>query len=160
MFAIVMTIVLLLFTGIGIILLVRPSLYMRRNPNPWMKETPWTRIQMRVLGLVICLFLLLVVSGILSGVSKSELLGGFSDNILVALWVAFISAWVGGLVSWILWRFASFRVFIRQHYSTDKIEDAAWERKMTISFCSLLLVIVAVAFFLAAKGYHPRVRGS
>ena len=156
MFGIVIGIVLLLFTGIGVILLVRPSLYMRWNSNPWLKGTPWNRVQMRVVGLVVCLFLLLVASGILSGPSKSKLLASFSDNILVTLWVAFISAWFGGLVSWILWRFASFRTLIHERYSPDKIEGAAWERKMTIWFCSLLFVIVAVTFFLAAKGLPPQ----
>lgn len=160
LFAVFLTIALLIFTGISVVLLVRPSLYMRWHPNPWMKNTPWYRIQMRVLGLVICLFVLLVLSGTLKGVSKSDLLEGFSDNILVALWVVFISAWLGGILSWVLWRFSSFRIFIRQHYSTDKIESPQWERRVTITFCGLLLCIVGSALFLAALGYHPRVKGS
>ena len=155
LFAILLTVVLLLFTGISVILLVRPSLYMRRNPNPWMKDTPWTRIQMRAVGLVFCLFILMVLSGSLRGVSKSDFLIGFSDNILVALLLAFISGWVGGILSWIVWRFAAIRIFVHQHYSSDKLEDPAWERRMTITFSALLLLIVASALFLAAEGYHP-----
>lgn len=39
-----------------------------------MKDTPWTRIQMRTVGLVFCLFVLMMLSGILSGVLKSDFL--------------------------------------------------------------------------------------
>jgi hypothetical protein len=35
------------------------------------------------------------------------------------------------------------------------LKDAAWERLMTATFCSLLAFIVAAALFLAAKGNHP-----
>ena len=93
MFALLFVVVLLLLAGISVILLVRPSLYMRRYPNPWMQDTPWTRMQMRVVGLVFFLFVLMVFLGIFSSASKSGFLKGFSDNILVALWLAFISAW-------------------------------------------------------------------
>jgi CBS domain containing-hemolysin-like protein len=159
MFAILATIILCVVAGISLVLLLRPSLYMRRFPNPWMKDTPWTRLQMRVVGLIVCLFLLLMLSGILGGVSRSRLLDGFSDNILVALWVAFTVAWVGGILSWVLWRFPAFRSFIGQRFSIDKIKSAKWEHTVTISFCALLFAIVAAAVFLAAAGYHPNVRG-
>jgi hypothetical protein len=160
MFAILAIVVLSAVAGISLILLVRPSTYMRRFPNPWMKDTPWTRIQMRVLGLVICLFLLLILSGILSDVSSSKLLDAFSKNILVALWLAFSLAWVGGILSWVSWRFPAFRSFVGRRFSVDKIESVKWEHTITISFCSLLLAIVAAALFLAAAGYHPNVSGN
>jgi hypothetical protein len=103
------------------------------------------------------LFILMVLSGSSSGVSKSDFLAGFSDNILVALWLAFISVWVGGILSWIVWRFAAIRIFVRQRYSSEKLEDPAWERRVTVTFCALLLLIVASALFLAPEGYHlPR----
>lgn len=160
MFAILAVVVLSAVAAISLILLVRPSTYTRRFPNPWMKDTPWTRIQMRVLGLVICLFLLLILSGILSDVSNSKLLAGFSKNILVALWFAFSLAWVGGILSWVLWWFPAFRSFVGRRFGVDKIESVKWEHTITISFCSLLLAIVAAALFLAAAGYHPNVSGN
>jgi hypothetical protein len=111
---------------------------------------------MRAVGLVFCLFAFMVLSNILSGGSKSVLVGGFSKNMLVALWLAFLAMWVGGILSWILWRISAVRIWIRGRYSADKLEDPAWERRMTITFSALLLSVVGGALFLAAMGYHAR----
>jgi hypothetical protein len=154
-FVVLLIFAVLVFSGISVILLVRPSLYLRRYRNPWMEDTPWNRAQMRAVGLVFSLFMLVVLTGIGKGASKSALLEGFHNNILVALWITFLIAWVGGILSWILWRFPAIRTFVRNLYSADKLEDPAWERRMTTTFCSLLSFIVVVALFLAAMGYHP-----
>lgn len=153
-FAILFVLFLLVMAGISLYLLIRPSQYIRRSKNPWMQDTPWMRLQMRGLGLVFSLFVLMVVSGILGGSTKSTLLGGFHTNILIALWVVFGACWVTGIISWILWRFVAFRIFIRRRFDSEKLENPAWERRMTILFCSLLASIVVVAYFLAVEGYR------
>src|SRR5437773_5840309 len=55
--------VLAIFASLALILLVRPPLFLRRIPNPLLPDTPWNRVQMRGIGLVFCLFVLLVLSG-------------------------------------------------------------------------------------------------
>jgi uncharacterized membrane protein len=153
LFAIFGTLVFGFFAVVSIVLMARPAFYMRRYPNPWMEDTPWTRIQLRAVGLIFSLFVILVVSGVLSG--SSNLLDGFSSNINVALFLAFFAAFITGILSWILWRFSSFRIFVRKHYSSEKLEDPAWERRLTVTFCGLLLGIVSIALILAVLGYHP-----
>jgi hypothetical protein len=112
-----------LFAGISLSVLIRPSQYIRRSKNPWMEDTPWMRLQLRAVGLVFCLFILMVVSGILGGNTKSDLLEGFHKNLLIALWLAFVAGWVVGIVSWILWRFMAFRSFICTHFESRKLEN-------------------------------------
>jgi len=55
-FKLMMTIALLLITGISLMCLLQPSLYLRWFPNRFMPDTPWNRIQLRALGLTFCLF--------------------------------------------------------------------------------------------------------
>jgi hypothetical protein len=155
LFAILFTSVLFVFAGIGVLLLVNPSRYVRRNPNRWMKDTPWMRIQLRWVGLVFCLFALMALSGSLSHDSQSKVVRGFSDNILVALWLAFASAWVCGILSWIAWRFIAVQIWVRQRFPSEELESPAWERRMTITFSALLLLIVSSALVMAAAGLHP-----
>lgn len=155
LFAILFIAVLIGFVGFGLYVLVNPSRYMRRNPNTWMENTPWTRIQLRAVGLVFCLFALMVLSGSLSHGSQSKVFRGFSDNILVALWLAFACVWVCGISSWVAWRFIAVRVWVRQHFPSEELESPAWERRMTITFSALLLLIVVSAFFMAVVGLYP-----
>jgi hypothetical protein len=153
-FALLAGIALTVFAGISITVLVRPSQYIRWSRNPWMEDTPWTRLQMRAVGLVFCLAVIMVVSGILSGNRKSAVLQGFHENILIALWLAFIATWIVGIVSFILWRIMAFRIFIRTHFDSERLGDTAWERRMSVLFCSVLASIVAIAIVLAVGGYH------
>lgn len=155
LFATLITAVLFVVAGIGVFLLINPSSYMRRNPNPWMKDTPWTRIQLRAVGLVFCLFALMVLSGSLSHDSQSIVFRGFSDNILVALWLAFACVWVCGILSWIAWRFIAVRIWVRHQFPPEELESPAWERRMSIAFSALLLLIVASALLMTAGGVHP-----
>lgn len=143
--------VLLLFSAVGLILLIRPALHFRIFPNPLMRDTPWNRLQMRTAGLIVCLFMLLASSGLLTGVSKSEVLEGFHNNMLIALWVSFFTA---PIISWILWRF-SVNFLVRRGLIDPTMEDPAWERGMALTFCSLLSFIVLIALFLAARGHYP-----
>jgi hypothetical protein len=151
-FAVMAVAVLLIFTSIGLILLIRPALHFRTFPNPLMRDTPWNRLQMRTLGLALCLFILLVATGGWTGVPKRETLEGFHNNILIALW---ISVFAAPIVSWILWRF-SIDFLVRRGRVDPTLEDPAWERAMTLTFCSLLSFIALLALFLAARGHYPQ----
>ena len=153
-FALLAGIFLSLFAGISLAVLIKPSQFIRASGNRWMEDTPWTRLQMRTVGLVFCLMVLMAVSGILRGHTNSVILKGFHENVLIALWLAFVATWVFGVISFILWRFMAFRIFIRTHFDSERLENPAWERRMTVLFCSLLASIVAIAFVLAAGGYH------
>jgi hypothetical protein len=155
-FAVMFAIVLLLFAGLGLTLLIRPSIHFRIFPNPLMRDTPWNRLQMRTLGLILCLFILLVVTGGWTGVPKRETVEGFHNNILVALWSSLLAA---PIISWMLWRF-SVDFLVRRGHIDPTMEDPSWERGMTVTFCSLLLFIVLIALFLAARGHHPQFKRS
>jgi len=149
-------IALLVFSGVGLILLIHPALHFRIFPNPMMRDMPWIRLQMRTVGLVFCLFALLILTSGWAGVPKRETLDGFHNNILVALWASLFAAPV---ISWILWRF-SVDFLVRRGHIDPTMEDPSWERGMTVTFCSLLLFIVLIALFLAARGHHPQFKRS
>jgi hypothetical protein len=150
-FAVLATIALLLLSSVGLILLIRPLLYFRLFPNPLMPNAPWNRLQMRAVGLVLCLMLLMMISGLSTGVSKFEFLEGFHKNILIALWASFFTV---PILCWILWRFCV-DFLVRRGYIDATMEDPALERGLTLAFCSLLLLVVMIAFFLAAMGHYP-----
>jgi hypothetical protein len=155
-FAVIALTVLLLFSGVGLILLIRPALHFRIFPNPLMRNTPWNRLQLRTLGLVLCLFILLVATGGWTGAPNRETLDGFHNNILIALWASVFAA---PIICWILWRF-SVDFLVRRGHIDPSMEDPAWERSMTLTFCSLLLSITLIALFLAARGHHPQFKRS
>jgi hypothetical protein len=155
-FAVIAGTVLLVFSGVGLILLLYPALHFRVFPNPLMRDTPWNRLQMRTVGLVLCLFILLVVTSGWAGVPKRETLEGFHNNILVALWVSLFAA---PIICWILWRF-SVDFLVRHGHIDPSMEDPAWERGMAVTFCSLLLLTVLFALFMAARGHHPQLKRS
>ena len=155
LFAMLFMSVMFVLFGFGLYVLVNPSRYMRRNPNPRMENTPWTRIELRAVGLVICLFALMALSGSFSHGSASNLLAGFSDNILVALWLAFACVFVCGILSWFAWQFIAVRIWVRQHFPAEQLETPTWERRMSIIFCTLLLLAVVGALLMAVAGIHP-----
>lgn len=148
MWAIFVILVFLFFAGLALILLVWPSLFLRRIRNPLMLDTPSNRVQTRGIGLIFSLFVLFVLSG---GTSKSELHEGFHRNILVALWVSIFTL---PILLWILWQF-SVRSFVRRGYINGTSEDPAWERRMTLVFCTALVTAIVLALFLAANGHRP-----
>ena len=45
---------------------------------------------------------------------------------------------------------------VNRRYLTGDAEEPQWELRMSLAFCSLLCVIVAVAFLLAMKGIYPK----
>jgi hypothetical protein len=148
LFAILLTVVVLFFTGVAITLLVRPSLLLRHFANPLQRDTPENRVQMRGVGIIFCLFVLQII---LAAAPPSELLNNFRHNLLIALWA---SPFTVPILLWILWRF-SVRSFIRRAQVEGISEDPAWERRMTLIFCATLLFVVVLALTLASKGHHP-----
>src|SRR6202021_240106 len=140
--------------GIALVLLVSPSLHFRLQPNPFMADTPWNRLQMRIVGLIVCLFLVTAITGWSGASRNSQLLNGFSSNVLVALWTTFIAAIAIGIVCAILWRFSAFRAFIRSRYPSDKLQSPGWERSMAVIFSSILLLVVDISLLLAPEGAH------
>ena len=150
-FAVLFVAVFFVFAGISIIALTRPALFLRIFPNPFMPDTPINRVQLRGLGLVFCLTLLMMLSGTLSGAFSSPVVEAFADNMLLALWISFFGV---PILMWILWR-VSLRSFMRHCYINGTFEDPAWERRMTITFSSILLLVVLTAWIFAARGIHP-----
>jgi hypothetical protein len=146
LFAIILAIFLLSLFGVSLILLVRPSMFLRHFRNPLQPDIPQNRVQMRGVGLFFCLFTLMMISGSLK---KPE---GFHQNILIALWV---SPLLIPILLWILWRYSPLQQVIRRHLTGERVEDPAWELRMTFTFSGLLLLVVVIAFLLSSMGYHP-----
>lgn len=145
-FAILLAIVLLFFAGIGVILLIWPSKFLRQIQNPWQPDTPLNRVRIRPGGIFFCLFVLLIISG------ATKSLEGFHRNILLALWVSPI---ILPIFLWILWRYSSLQQ-VNRRYLAGEPDSKQWELGMSVSFCSLLFMMVVIAFFLAANGIYPK----
>jgi Mn2+/Fe2+ NRAMP family transporter len=144
---ILLPIALLFLGGIGLVLLLWPSRWLRRQRNPWQPDTPENRLYTRSLGQMVCLFLLLIVSGFGSGATAE----GFHRNILVALWISFL--FVPVLV-WILWRTSPLRRVARR-LLTGELDEEKWELRMSLAFSGLLTSMIITAFLLALNGYYP-----
>jgi hypothetical protein len=142
------------FGVIGGSFLVRPSFGIRILKNPWMPDTPWNRLQMRALGLAFFLFASVALSMILAKATRSPLLEGLYENLVIALWLVFSTLWILGLFSWIAWRFTSVRVFVCRYFLPGDAEAPAWERRMTVIFCSILAAVLATALLLAARTHN------
>jgi hypothetical protein len=61
-FAILVAIVLLIFAGVGVVLLLWPSQFLHHFQNPLQPDTPVTRVQMRGIGFMLCLLILMKVN--------------------------------------------------------------------------------------------------
>jgi hypothetical protein len=144
--AILLAIVLLFFAGLGVILLLWPSKFLRHIQNPLQPDTPLNRVHMRSLGVVVCLFLLLTTSGSMLA------LEGFHRNILLALWTSPI---VLPIFLWILSRYSPLKQ-VNRSYLAGEAEETQWELRMCAAFCSLLFLMVVTAFFLAKRGIYPK----
>jgi Mn2+/Fe2+ NRAMP family transporter len=131
----------LFFAAAGIILMVWPSAFLRHVRNPLQPDTPLNRVYTRTLGVYMCLFVLLAVSGALEG---------FHRNVLMAL---SISPVILPVLLWILWRYSSLQQ-VNRRYLVDGTVDPHWELRMSVAFCSLLFIIVASALLLARRGIY------
>ena len=134
-------IVLFIFAAIGFVLLLWPSRFLRHVRNPLQPDTPVNRVNMRAVGVITCLFVLLTISGAFEG---------FHRNILVALSASPI---ILPIFLWALWRYSSLQQ-VNRRYLTGEAEDSRWELRMSIAFCSLLFVTVVCALLLAKNGIY------
>jgi Mn2+/Fe2+ NRAMP family transporter len=132
---------LLFFAAVGGVLLVWPSAFLRYVRNPLQPDTPLNRVYMRTLGVFMCLFVLLAVSGAFEG---------FQRNVLMAL---SISPVMLPILLWVLWRYTALRQ-VNRRYLVDGTVDPHWELRMSVAFCSLLFIIVASALLLAKRGIY------
>jgi Mn2+/Fe2+ NRAMP family transporter len=139
----VFAIVLLFFAAVGVVLTVWPSMFLRHVRNPLQPDTPINRVHARALGVFVCLFVLVTISGAFEG---------FHRNILVALSVSPI---VLPIFLWILWRYSSLQR-VNRRYLTGEAEESHWELRMSIAFCSLLSIMVVFALLLAMSGIYPK----
>ena len=134
MFAILVFFVLGAVGMLGITILLRPSTFFRWFPNPMMPDTPLSQLQIRPVGLIFLLFIVLVLS---SG-SKSAIIEDFHKNILIALYaMLFISP----IICLVLWRFG------RGKYDR-------WDHRITLTFASIFLLTIITALLLAISGNH------
>jgi hypothetical protein len=145
LFAVFLSIVLLFVAAVAAVLLIWPSKFLRLFQNPLQPDTPINRVHIRALGVSVSLFLLLIISG---GTGTLE---GFHGNILLALWASWL---ILPAFLWILWRYSPLQQ-VNRRYLVGEAEDSRWEFRMSVTFCSLLFIIVAVAFLLAIGGIYP-----
>jgi hypothetical protein len=140
-FASIFTIGLLFLACVGIVLIVRPSAFLRHVRNPRQPDTPINRVNVRAVGVVVCLFVLVAISGAFDA---------FHKNILVALTASPIILMV---FLWGLWRHSSLQRVNRRDLAGET-DEPYWELRMSVAFCSLLFIIVASALLLAMRGIH------
>lgn len=141
-FAILLTIVFLIWVGLSFVLLLWPSSLLRHFQNPMQPDTPINRVHMRAVGVFFCLFVLQPISG---SIKTHE---GFHRNILIALWASPV---VLPIFLWILWRYSSLQQ-VNRRYLAREPDQSQWEFRMSIAFCSLLAVMVVTAFLLGRSG--------
>jgi hypothetical protein len=136
----------LAFTGIALVLLVRPPLLFRifSGSEDRTRNTATWRVQTRGVGLTFSLFASVLI---VAQMPHSKFIDAFRDNLYVALMISFFLL---PILLWIVWQ-VSLRAFIRYAQIEGINEDPRWELKITLLFCSLLLAIIGVAFFLAVK---------
>ena len=137
----IFAIVLLFFAAVGLVLMVWPSTFLRFLRNSLQPDTPINRVYSRAGGVLVCLFVLVAVSGAFEG---------FHKNILIAL---SISPVILPILLWILWRYSSLQRMNRR-YLVDGTEEPHWELRMSLTFCSLLFIFVASALLLALHGIY------
>jgi hypothetical protein len=140
-FAPIFAIGLLFLACIGIVLIVRPSPFLRLVRNSLQPDTPFNRVNVRAVGVFLCLFVLVGISGAFDA---------FHKNILVALTASPI---ILAVFLWGLWRYSPLQR-VNRRYLTGETDEPHWELRMSVAFCSLLFIIVASALLLAMRGIH------
>lgn len=145
-FTILFAIGLLIFLGIGVVLLFWPSSFLRHANNPLQPDTPIHRVYLRAVGVGICLLVLLPFSGLMK---TSE---GFHGNILIALGVSPV---ILSIFLWILWRYSSLQQVNRRCLAGEP-QEPQWELRMSVTFCLLLVAMIGTAFALGMIGIYPQ----
>jgi hypothetical protein len=140
-FAAILAIGLLFLAGVGIFLIVCPSAFLRHVRNPLQPDTPINRVNVRAVGVFICLFVLVAISGAFDAFHKNILVALTASPVIVALFL------------WGLRRYSSLQR-VNRRYLADETDEPHWELRMSVAFCSLLLIIVASALLLTMRGIH------
>jgi hypothetical protein len=86
-FAAIFAIGLLFLAGVGIVLIVRPSAFLRRVRNPLQPDTPINRVNVRALGVFVCLFVLVAISGAFDAFHKNILVALTASPIILAIFL-------------------------------------------------------------------------
>ena len=137
-------IVILAVLAYGLLLLLRPNLYLnfkytRQTFNPNLLNSPWFRLQMRVIGLAFSLFALLVGTALMGRSGHPE------------FFKRFVKFGFGGSVQfWVLEKFKVIHPTLKERY--DRVgpqQDVIRQGRETVILCSLLAIILAGCAFAA-----------
>lgn len=133
-------------TGIALVLMVRPPLFLRiflGSADKASNTATW-RLQMRGVG---SYFFLVALQMDLAQFPHSNLIVAFRKNLYLPVTFAPVLIPLVLLIIWLIW----LRPFIRYAQIEGINEDPRWELKITIVFCSLLLAVILWAFVLAVR---------
>lgn len=103
----VMTLVMvLIFGAIGCVMLFRPDLYMnlkhvRDTYNPKLLASPWFRVNLRSIGFLFCLFILMPATQALAGWTGNAFFSAFSKTLFQVMIIVFFVLWSGYVFAWI-----------------------------------------------------------
>ena len=122
----------------------------------------WQRVSLRLLGVLVALFGMVILTAALGGLLKARILKTLSDGFLLELWLVFVSAFVFGIVSAIAQTirgelFDWFRIW-KQAALLGPIDvyppiTPAMQREarvFTIGFCVLVSIAIGGAAFVTS----------
>ena len=146
-------IVILAVLAYGLLLLLRPNLYLnfkytRQTFNPNLLNSPC--LQMRVIGLAFSLFALLVGTALMGRSGHPEFFKRFVQFGFGGLTVLFCTVWVGSVLLWVLEKFKVIQPTLKERY--DRVgpqQDVIRQGREPVILCSLLAIILAGCAFSA-----------
>jgi hypothetical protein len=123
------------FGVVGLVMLFRPSAYLgmksvRDTYNPKLLASPMFRINLRVLGLLFCLFILMPASQAAAGFTGSQFLAAFSKTLFQVLVVIFFVIWFGYVFDWIAGKLRIIKPTLKERFDQmSPAQDASLQRK-------------------------------
>lgn len=116
-----------------------------------------TRIQMRVVGAVVCVFGLMLLSVALRGLIRRPAMDSIADGFLILLWLLFAGMWVYGIIDLLRGRALNAFDLWRRAAELGPIEVvptitpamARESRMFVIGFSILVATTITAAFFSA-----------
>jgi cellobiose-specific phosphotransferase system component IIC len=130
-----------LFLSTAIIMLVRPSKFLD-DQSDWRRNTVESRISVRSVGMVSCLFTLTVGSSLVTHTHFGRF---FRDYLVIALWTSFF---LTPIANFLLWRLSA-QKFARQALIVGINEDPVYERKLSALYIGLLFLTLMVVSLCA-----------
>ena len=134
----ILTLVMVLIFGtLGCVLLFRPSLYMnlkhvRDTYNPKLLARPSFRINLRTMGLLFCLFILMPATQGLAAWTSNAFLSAFSKTLFQVLIVVFFVLWFGYVFDWVAGKLKIISPSFKERLDQLSPEqDAAFQRRET-----------------------------